>query len=465
MNAQMKIRSVAVIAAVVPGVLLAAPAINHNLGSTPTAVNFVGNRFRAVITYTLTDDPAIVTLDDIQTNTLEGAAGEWVSIGGENVQTLSGDVNKLVREVGTERRIVWKARKDWPDRVVENGIRAVLTAWATNQPPDYLVLGLKDPNDVRFYSSTNMIPGGIASDLYKTDAMLMRKVHAAGVTWIMGSPESDTKRLDNEQQHPVMLSEDFYLGIYELTFGQCAAFYTNDDGSPKITQGAYPASDYGADFLKCPVDNLDYKGLLGMLAPGDQYCGPVAMANGWPVDDGRIIGRLRQKTGLDRIYLPTEAQWEFACRAGTSTAVYTGKTPSTETGNEIAWGYKNAPKSATKPSQCIVQPVGRKVPNGWGFYDMHGNVQEACIDKMSTGDDYLVTMACPAFPMGGVTVDPYGPTAWFVTTDKYVVKRGGGIAKEAESETMFRSAYRGSGSWNYSAYYNGCRLMHPAIFR
>ena len=99
--------------------------------------------------------------------------------------------------------------------------RAVLTLWETNAPPDYLVIGLEKQNDVRFYASTNFIPYGIGSDHYRTKAIVMRKIPAEGVRWMMGSSDYETGRVDEREiLHRVVLSEDYYMGIYELTQGQ-----------------------------------------------------------------------------------------------------------------------------------------------------------------------------------------------------------------------------------------------------
>ena len=113
-----------------------------------STVDFRPVKGGAEIAYTLGDDPAIVTLE-IQTNTLANGAGEWLDIGGWNVQSVFGDANRIVRETGTQRKIYWKASKDMPERIFKDGtIRAVLTAWATNAPPDYMVVGLREANDV-----------------------------------------------------------------------------------------------------------------------------------------------------------------------------------------------------------------------------------------------------------------------------------------------------------------------------
>ena len=85
--------------------------------------------------------------------------------------------------------------------------RAVLTLWETNEPPDYLVIELEKQNDVRFYASTNFIPYGIGSDHYRTKAIVMRKIPAEGVRWMMGSSDYETGRVDEREiLHRVVLS-------------------------------------------------------------------------------------------------------------------------------------------------------------------------------------------------------------------------------------------------------------------
>lgn len=419
----------------------------------------------ATITYTLKGAPAIVTLD-IETNTLDNAAGEWVSIGGENVQTLVGDVNKIVTKLDEPSTIRWKATVDWPERVIKTGrTRAVLTLWETNAPPDYLVIGLEKRNDVRFYASTNFIPYGIGSDYYRTNAIVMRKIPAEGVHWMMGSPDDEAGRVaEREIRHGVMFSEDYYMGIYELTQGQIKSF--------GYTEHCAGFTNY-EDSAICPADRLHPQSLRGYDSS------PLTSKFWWPqsghtnVQPSSVIGKLREKCGLEEIDLPTESQWEYACRAGTFTP-YNIDTNKYEL-EKFCWHSNNSNK---RPN-----PVGKLMPNNWGLYDMHGNVQEWCLDRLSLTNDY--TAAFPIdYAQRGVVVDPAGSSLCTPVLhsngkdvmNNQVVNRGGSFYDTFNKRRALRSAYRGQGTFNVATpitgptgiekegSYNGARLCLPARF-
>ena len=419
----------------------------------------------ATITYTLKGAPAIVTLD-IETNTLDNAAGEWVSIGGENVQTLVGDVNKIVTKLDEPSIIRWKATLDWPERVIKTGrTRAVLTLWETNAPPDYLVIGLEKRNDVRFYASTNFIPRGIGDDYYRTNAIVMRKIPAEGVHWMMGSPDDEVDRVaEREIRHGVMFSEDYYMGIYELTQGQIAAIGYTDK---------YAGFTNYEDSAICPADRLQLQSLRGYDSS------PLTSKFWWPqsghtnVQPSSIIGMLREKCGLDEIDLPTESQWEYACRAGTFTPYNVDINK--HAFGEFCWHSNN---SSRRP-----KPVGKLMPNNWGLYDMHGNVQEWCLDRLSLTNDY--TAAFPIdYAQRGVVVDPAGSSLCTPVLhsngkdimNNQVVNRGGSFYDSYEKRRVFRSAFRGNGTFNVATKvdgpagiekegsYCGARLCLPARF-
>ena len=135
--------------------------------------------------------------------------------------------------------------------------------------------------------------------------------------------------------------------------------------------------------------------------------------------------------------LPTEAQWEYACRAGTTTALNSGKNLSDEDEcpemDEVGW-YDGNSKSGTHRTH----PVGQKQPNAWGLYDMHGNVWELCLDWYEK--DY---------PASFVT-DPMGPD-----TGDLRVQRGGSYFSKAMS---CRSARRSFISPSFSNYFSGLRV-------
>ena len=442
-------------------VLFAAAAVHAGVVLDPSSVTFTQVKGGAEISYSLGADPAIVTLA-IETNTLANGAGEWVDIGGENVQHVSGDVNKIVREASSVRKIRWAAYKDIPERIFKDGrIRAVVTAWATNAPPDYLVVGLDTEDDVRFYASTNYLPGGFGSDAYRTTKLLMRKVPAAGVTWRMGMPwDASGNRIDSEGhdpgrsiQHLVMLTEDYYMGVFEVTQGQ----YTNMCDKSNISM-----YNHLADSPFRPMENIGVQHLRGQTTEfGDGIWWPKT---GHQVTGDSAIGQLREKTGLDGFDLPTAAQWEFACRAGAETLYSWGDALD----NAYCWHADNSERLADKNGKSYKAgyPVGLKRPNAFGLYDMHGNVQEICLDRGTDRDAYSDTFA-PDWKQGGVTVDPdgglvgsvYNATETAVTSR--VVKPGGSAA---EGTRWLRAGSRSCGGWKYHAYFIGFRLMLPAKF-
>ena len=139
------------------------------------------------ISYDLSDD-AIVTVD-IQTNVTGTAEGDlFASIGGENQWYMMGDVNGMVKKA-TGKRISWRSNKAWPWHKFAAGVlRAVVTAWPTNSGPDYLVVDLLRDTSKRlsWYPTAEHLPGGLLTDeSYRRTKMVMRRIHASGVTWTM----------------------------------------------------------------------------------------------------------------------------------------------------------------------------------------------------------------------------------------------------------------------------------------
>jgi len=434
------------------------PTIKPNTQSEPTAVDFRQAGSGAKITYTLTDSPAIVTVD-IVTNTQANGSGAWVSIGAENFRSLSGDVNKVVREVGTPRTIHWKAHADFPDRTFNQGIRAVITAWATNQPPDYVVVDLTRSEDVRFYATSNAIPFGLDSDYYRKDAMILRKIPAANKVGMMGTETSELADQTNETFHAISFTKDYYLGIYELTQGQVS----------NVVQKVYASFKDGADAAFCPCDQLS---LTNMRGANDGWqgdvCTPLNPDQWWPrsgytnILSTCIIARFRAFTGLAGLDLPTEAQWEFACRAGGLTGYQDGL-PSTS-GNDFAWNSSNAGGRTHK--------VGTLKPNAFGLYDMHGNVWEICLDRASVGPDYAALLPPAVALPSAVTMDQIGSlentpqihaNGHSLMTNQQV-QHGGCWG---ENMTNCRAGKRNflSCYWTATAAgIHGARLFHPACF-
>ncbi len=207
----------------------------------------------------------------------------------------------------------------------------------------------------------------------------MEFVYIPAGSFMMGSPKGEFGRENNENQHPVTLTSGFYLQSTEVTQRQW-----------KVVMGNNPAlyQKCGED---CPVEQVSW------------------------TDVQEFIKRLNQLEGDNRYRLPTEAEWEYACRAGSMTRFSYGNDD--ERLSEYAWYLDN--------SEQKTHPVAQKTPNAWGLYDMHGNVWEWCQDWFG------------AYPSGSVT-DPQGPL-W----SSYRVFRGGSwiiISRYCRSAIRFRFA-------------------------
>ncbi len=188
--------------------------------------------------------------------------------------------------------------------------------------------------------------GGWTVD-YATTKLVLRKVSAG--KFKMGSPVGEVGRADNEETpHEVKHDRGFWVGVFEVTQKQ---WY--------LVMGENPSANPAGDTY--PVENVSYNDIMG--------------ANGF-------VAKLVAKTGL-ALTLPTEAQWEYACRAGTTTALNNGTdlsdadiTPADgdEASNMDTVGCYNGNGGATASA-------GTYAHNDWGLYDMHGNVQEWCLGE------------------------------------------------------------------------------------
>ena len=352
------------------------------------------------------DEPAIVTFD-VKTN--------GVSIGGANLKLASGDVHRVVAATGAgEKRVItWPAYEAWPDHTArkDGPVSMTVTAWATNSPPDYMVIKLvgEDKGVRTFYTSPEQLPGdgGVTNDMYKTDYLVMRRIPAAGKTFRMGSPSTEPERKSNEILHYVSLTNDFYMSVFELTQGQ----FKNVIGSEPTTYSSY---SYAPTH---PVDWIVYNSFRGSskLWPGD----------GHEVDSSKNLYTFRTVLNLPTLDLPTEAEWEFACRAGTLTGRYNGTEYPTGVA-DIAW----VGEGRTQP-----HAVGLLKPNGYGLYDMYGNVDEYCLDY------YVADYATE----GSTVIAPQGPSSG---SDRVI--RGTGSwwsANGSQARSAFRQNYTATGPW------------------
>ncbi len=239
-------------------------------------------------------------------------------------------------------------------------------------------------------------------------------------TFTMGSPESEDDRDYYETQHQVTLTQDFYMGKYQVTNAQFCEFL-NDKAIG--SDGKFATANYGAQtMVKENKYGVTYSDGKWMPQSGyDNY--PVVNVTWYGANEyAKWIGGS----------LPTEAQWEYACRAGSTTAYCFGD--DSDSLGEYAWYYDNSKRKT--------HPVGQKKPNAWGLYDMHGNVREWCSDWYS--NSYGTS----------VVTDPTGPT-----TGSYRVLRGGGWGNSAD---YCRSASRDSNDPDGYNSSDGFRVCFPS---
>lgn len=354
-----------VVVALSAGLLSAAPFVTVDSVVQDAATRAV------TVTYTLSGGPAIVTLDVTPEGGVAPAA----------VRSLKGDVNKKVSG-DTTHVITWYAAEDWGDAVVDAKLDAKVEVWPLSSPPDYMVVDLTIAGDnIRYYRSPEHFPwdGGVHSFDSKYFRMVFRRIPAAGVIWRMGSPETETDRVagNSEKPHQVLLTNDYYLAVFPTT--QRQYYYVTDGDDPSNFKG-------GSN----PVECIYYFKLRGATPDYD-----------WPntglaVDPTSFFGRLRAWTGnAYQFDLPTEAEWEYAARAGTGTRFNNPPSGSSGLSNseKVAW--------TSRIAEGRTHEVGLLEPNNFGLYDTLGNVREWCRDWWQND----------SFETGSVTTNPAGPSA------------------------------------------------------
>jgi len=270
----------------------------------------------------------------------------------------------------------------------------------------YMIVDLTASQTNAAVSYMDEIPEDGWTDDYKTDKMVLRKIPAG--TFKMGSPANEVGRSTEETQHAVTLTQAFYIGVFEVTqaqwdyvAGNWPSFFSNE-----------------VDRATHPVEKVSYVNVRG-ATNGSKW--PASTA----VESDSFVGKLRAKTGDAGFDLPAEAQWEYACRAGTTNA-YAGAL------DDMAVYAVN--------SSGTTWSVGQKLPNAWGLYDMHGNVEEMCLDWYA-GDLGSAAQA-----------DPKGATGSMMGRR---TMRGGAYSLSA---AYCRSAYRGNVLPTNTLAYIGLRM-------
>jgi formylglycine-generating enzyme required for sulfatase activity len=252
----------------------------------------------------------------------------------------------------------------------------------------------------------------IEKDSSFTNSVGMQFVRIPAGSFVMGSPDSDPEARDFEKpQHPVTISKPFYIGRYEVTQEQWEAVmgsnpYTLDRSNP-------------------------FYGLPGMAERITRPNHPATVS--WN-DAQAFISRLNEREGGNRYRLPTEAEWEYAARAGTTTPYSFGDNKAAL--GRHAWFGEDFNSGGT-------HPVGQKMPNAWGLYDVHGNAWEWVQDWFD-----------PRYYARSPPTDPTGPNQG----SKRVVRGGSWHT----TSTSWRTAFRRDYEPNYRGISIGFRLLRTA---
>ncbi len=247
-----------------------------------------------------------------------------------------------------------------------------------------------------------MLPSAVVAEVY-TNKLGMRFVLIPKGEFIMGSPTSEMGRQWNEKQHRVIISKDFYMGETEVTQGQWEKLV-----------GFNPSAfaNLGKNY---PVDTVSWEQCI------------------------EFIRVLNQWENTNKYRLPTEAEWEYACRAGSTDAFSKGPITTVSCNEpepaliETAWYCYNSglanPARDFKP-----HPVKTKLPNQFGLYDMHGNVQEWVMDSCNWRNFLRTRVGAVTDTYEENIVDPLS------TKGSHRIIRGGGWFQNGKYQ---RSAYRG----------------------
>lgn len=308
---------------------------------------------------------------------------------------------------------------NWTASLAGGGLVVTPTSRATRETTDVTIstdaIDCQDPYTTYLtFTNTNdatdseVVTVSVGPDRFTVDLtpeVELRMIWIPRGTFLMGRYSGEQDSLTNEDpQHEVTLSQGFWMGRYELTKAQWMAVMGTEPWSGR---------SYVLEDPDTPATHVDW---------GD-------------IQD--YIEELNDLTQL-AFRLPTEAEWEYACRAEMTTRFYWGNDASYTSIGNYAWWYDNAEDIGENYAHL----VGKKYDNGFGLYDMSGNVWEFCQDWFA------------AYPNDGEPVtDPTGPTSGTIR-----VIRGGGWGSEAKDCRSARRMKASELSTNINMAYRGFRL-------
>ncbi len=275
------------------------------------------------------------------------------------MKSMSGDgVNAPITrdpdKTGGTYKATWNAAKDYPT-INSSAFQVKIHA----SIPLYMVVDLSEGKSAEKYPVryTGEAPD-ISKDTCRTTELWLRRIPAG--KFIMGSPEDELGRNNDEVQHEVTITKPYYIAIFELTGYQALQI-----GSGYGSNSCVPFNNY--------VNITSIRNWSALYKENTTGC----------------LGLLSRKTGLV-FELPTEAEWEYACRAGTTTALNSGKNLIQKTGNDDNLNEVGNYSPRGSDGSNSLKKVGSYKPNAWGLYDMHGNAWEWCFDGYGEYENHAV---------------------------------------------------------------------------
>ena len=407
------------------------------LSATVSSVDWNAEKRQFAVQYELSGGGAMVTFD-----AFDGAT----PLGGEKLRAAYGAINMRV-DAGSHS-FVWQADDSWTGTA--NNVTIRVRAWAYDNPPPYMSVACFGSHAMNYYAGEEYLPYAVTNQYYKQDAILFKRIPAKGITWMMGTAGTT----GHAAQHRVTFTNDYYVGVYPLTLGQYRniARWDSDSGNFGTVQAAGGANapaiavEYTAD-----LSAYGRARPLVWAASLRWYFRDVesssATAGVWPLHGHKItnsqkfLAKLRGYAPGYEFDYPTEAQWEYACRGGKGTKYCNGSDTNPDS---VAWYVGN---NSDDPHwvEGLPHAVGLKDPNGFGLYDIMGNVHEACLDNW--GSDTAMPDA----------TDPPGPAYEDVSQDA----SGRVSAKVVKGTAFSDSSVRDAGG--YSTYQPGYQNVAHGI--